>query len=72
MEHDEEIIRAADKIVDIGPEAGVNGGTVVAEGNFKELLQSNSLTAKYLNQDLKCAARKTQNLHGTPKYSWSA
>lgn len=55
VEHDEEIIRAADKIVDIGPEAGVNGGTVVAEGNINELLQSNSLTAKYLNQDLKIA-----------------
>ena len=66
VEHDEEIIRAADKIVDIGPEAGVNGGTVVAEGNFKELLQSNSLTAKYLNQDLKIALpekRKTSTGH---------
>lgn len=66
VEHDEEIIRAADKIVDIGPEAGVNGGTVVAEGNLKELLQSNSLTAKYLNQDLKIALpekRKTSTGH---------
>ena len=66
VEHDEEIIRAADKIVDIGPEAGVNGGTVVAEGNFKELLQSNSLTAKYLKQDLKIALpekRKTSTGH---------
>ena len=42
-------IRCADQIVDIGPEAGSNGGLVVAQGTIKEVLKSNSLTSKYLN-----------------------
>lgn len=52
VEHDEDIMRQADYIIDIGPEAGTLGGNVVAEGNFQELLLSNSLTAKYLNGNL--------------------
>ncbi len=53
VEHDEDIMKEADYIIDIGPEAGTFGGHVVAEGNFKEILKSDSLTAKYLNEDLK-------------------
>ena len=53
VEHDEEIMKASDEIIDIGPEAGVFGGEVVAQGSFKELLKSQSLTAKYLNGELK-------------------
>ncbi len=49
VEHDEEMIRAADHIVDIGPEAGRHGGEIVANGNLDSILKSNSLTAKYLN-----------------------
>ena len=49
VEHDEDIIRCADQIVDIGPEAGSKGGMVVAQGTIKEILKSNSLTSKYLN-----------------------
>jgi excinuclease ABC subunit A len=49
VEHDEDIMKAADRIIDIGPEAGSHGGHVVAEGNFNEILQSKSLTAQYLN-----------------------
>ena len=49
VEHDEEIMRAADHIIDIGPEAGTHGGQVVAEGSFEEILASDSLTASYLN-----------------------
>ncbi len=52
VEHDEDIMKEADYIIDIGPEAGTYGGNVVAEGNFKEILKSDSLTAKYLNEDL--------------------
>lgn len=48
VEHDEEIMRAADTIVDIGPLAGVHGGEVVFSGNFNQLEGSDSLTAKYL------------------------
>jgi excinuclease ABC subunit A len=49
VEHDEDIMKAADEIIDIGPEAGTLGGEVVATGNFKQILASESLTAKYLN-----------------------
>ena len=49
VEHDEDIMRSADQIIDIGPEAGSNGGEIVAQGTIKELLKSNSLTSKYLN-----------------------
>jgi excinuclease ABC subunit A len=52
VEHDEDIMKAADEIIDIGPEAGSFGGEVVATGNYSDLLKSNSLTAKYLNGQL--------------------
>ncbi len=53
VEHDEDIMKAADYIIDIGPEAGTYGGKVVATGDFDQILSSNSLTAQYLNEDLK-------------------
>jgi len=50
VEHDDEVIRAADYIVDIGPKAGVHGGKVVAVGTLKDIMSNeNSLTGKYLN-----------------------
>lgn len=49
VEHDEDIIRAADHIIDIGPQAGVFGGELVAQGTLGEVLKSNSLTADYLS-----------------------
>ena len=50
VEHDEETIRAADEIVDIGPGAGVHGGEVVAQGSVKDIIASkNSITGKYLS-----------------------
>lgn len=49
VEHDEDIMKAADLIIDIGPEAGTFGGEIVAEGTFSEILKSDSLTAHYLN-----------------------
>lgn len=52
VEHDEDIMRASDEIIDIGPEAGTLGGEVVAIGPYKTILQANSLTAKYLNGKL--------------------
>jgi len=52
VEHDEDIMKAADLIIDIGPEAGTFGGEIVAEGTFKKILKSDSLTAKYLNNQL--------------------
>ncbi|WP_299161897.1 excinuclease ABC subunit UvrA [uncultured Tenacibaculum sp.] len=53
VEHDEDIMKEADYIIDIGPEAGTYGGHVVAEGTFDEILKSESLTAKYLSEELK-------------------
>ncbi|MEO1546060.1 MAG: excinuclease ABC subunit UvrA [Bacteroidota bacterium] len=49
VEHDEDIMKAADEIIDIGPEAGTLGGEVVATGDFPTLIASDSLTANYLN-----------------------
>lgn len=49
VEHDEDIMKAADTVIDIGPEAGTHGGEVVAQGTLAEVLQSSSLTASYLN-----------------------
>lgn len=60
VEHDEEIMRAADHIIDIGPEAGTFGGEVVAEGSFQEILNASSLTAKYLNGKMKIDVPKTR------------
>ena len=53
VEHDEDIMKAADMIIDIGPEAGTHGGELVAQGSFSEILQSTSLTSQYLNGELK-------------------
>lgn len=52
VEHDEDIMKAADEIIDIGPEAGTFGGHVVATGSYDDILASDSLTAKYLNGNL--------------------
>ena len=49
VEHDEDIMKAADYIIDIGPEAGTHGGEVVAAGTYEELLKANTLTGKYLS-----------------------
>jgi excinuclease ABC subunit A len=49
VEHDEDIMKAADEIIDIGPEAGTLGGKVVATGDWETILKSDSLTASYLN-----------------------
>ena len=49
VEHDEDIMKAADTVIDIGPEAGTHGGEVVAQGTLAEVLLSSSLTASYLN-----------------------
>ena len=49
VEHDEDAIRTADYVIDMGPGAGVHGGEIVAQGTFKQLLKSkNSITADYL------------------------
>ncbi len=50
VEHDEDAIRQADHIIDIGPGAGIHGGEIIAQGNYKTILKAkNSLTADYLS-----------------------
>lgn len=53
VEHDEEMIRTADQILDFGPRAGIYGGEIIFQGNLEEILKSeNSLTGKYLSGQL--------------------
>jgi len=59
VEHDEDAIRMADYVVDIGPGAGVHGGEIVAEGTLKQVMENpNSLTGKYLSGIEKIAVPK--------------
>ena len=59
VEHDEEAIRSADYIIDIGPGAGVHGGKIVASGSLEQILSSrHSITGKYLSRKLKIAVPK--------------
>lgn len=58
VEHDEDVMRAADYIIDIGPEAGFLGGELVFAGNFKELKNADSLTSKYLTGTLEIEVPK--------------
>ena len=53
VEHDRDMMEAADYIVDIGPAAGIHGGEIVGEGTYKEMLRKHTLTAQYLNGE-KC------------------
>ncbi|WP_426789856.1 excinuclease ABC subunit UvrA [Sphingobacterium sp. WOUb80] len=72
VEHDKDMILHADHVIDMGPAAGVHGGTVVAEGTPQEILKSDSLTAAYLNgtKEVKIPEKrregngKTLSLHG--------
>ena len=67
VEHDEDIMRQADHIIDIGPFAGVHGGEVTAEGNLKSILSNKySLTGQYLSGKLEVpipAKRRVSNDH---------
>ena len=60
VEHDEEIIRAADYIIDMGPEAGRLGGEIVFSGTFDELItRSDNLTASYIRGMVQPGAANT-------------
>lgn len=63
VEHDEDIMKAADAIIDIGPEAGSFGGEVVATGDYEAILKSNSLTANYLNGTMRIEVPKKRREH---------
>ena len=61
VEHDEEMMRQADYIVDIGPRAGRLGGQIVFSGTPAELLQADTLTAKYLRGNLSATIPNSEN-----------
>ena len=59
VEHDEDMIRAADHVIDMGPGAGIHGGRVMAQGSYEDVLANpDSLTGKYLSQVLKIEVPK--------------
>lgn len=61
VEHDEEAVRLADHIIDIGPGAGVHGGYIVAQGNLKQIMaEPKSLTGQYLSGARKIAVPETR------------
>ena len=49
VEHDEELMNSADELIDIGPFAGTNGGEVVFNGTFDDMMSSSTLTSEFLN-----------------------
>ena len=53
VEHDKEMILRSDHVIDLGPFAGVNGGNIISEGTPSELLKNDTITANYLNGNLK-------------------
>ncbi len=52
VEHDPDVIKVADQVVDVGPQAGSRGGEIVYEGSFTGLLQADTLTGRHLQQSL--------------------
>ncbi len=67
VEHDASVIRAADWVVDLGPGAGPDGGTVVAAGTVDQLRASpTSITARYLTQGFSLAAQRSPRLAASP------
>jgi excinuclease ABC subunit A len=70
VEHDEETIRAADYVMDLGPGAGVHGGELVVAGTLKKVCQSKrSITAKYLTGEFKIEVPKTRTM-ANPERGW--
>lgn len=61
VEHEQEMMEAADHLIDIGPEAGINGGQLIFSGSYDEILKDkNSLTGKYLSGELKIDVPKSR------------
>ena len=67
VEHDREMIEQADYVLDIGPKAGIHGGKVVASGTPAQLLKQNSITAKYLRNEMQIAI-PVKRREGTGQY----
>lgn len=66
VEHDRDMMEAADYIVDVGPAAGIHGGELAAIGTYRHILKTNTLTAQYLN-GTKCIAVPKKRRKGNGK-----
>ena len=64
VEHDKDMIESSDFIVDLGPEAGIHGGEIVAKGSLKKILKNKNLTARYLKNQLKIEVPKRRKENG--------
>lgn len=69
VEHDEDMMKAADWIVDIGPKAGRRGGEVVFQGSYPDMMATHTLTAQYLNGEQSIAI-PTERRKGNGKSIW--
>jgi len=69
VEHDRDVIKNADYILDIGPGAGKNGGEVVFSGNLDELLKSDCLTGQYIAEKKKVSVSKNRKIDWSKKIS---
>ncbi|MBO7141877.1 MAG: excinuclease ABC subunit UvrA [Bacteroidales bacterium] len=69
VEHDEDIIRSADEIIDIGPKAGIYGGEIMFQGSIKQLETADSLTARYLTgrEKIDIPTRRIWNPKASPR-----
>ncbi|HKD44714.1 MAG TPA: excinuclease ABC subunit UvrA [Candidatus Angelobacter sp.] len=66
VEHDAEVMRASDRILDLGPGAGENGGRIIASASYEQLQKiSSSLTGRYLSQELRIQVPQTRRKPGT-------
>jgi len=67
VEHDQEVMRSSDRILDLGPGAGENGGRVIASATYSELKKiPASLTGRYLSEELRIQIPQTRRRPGTP------
>jgi len=69
VEHDPDVIKIADHIVDVGPAAGIHGGQIMFEGSYEQLLQSDTLTGQFIGKDLpiKTNPRRSSEVYQTQK-----
>lgn len=63
VEHDEDLMKQADLIIDIGPEAGTFGGELVAQGTFEEMLKEDTLTGNYLSGRMEISVPKKRRTY---------
>ena len=64
VEHDKNMIESSDFIVDLGPQAGIHGGEIVAKGDLQQILKNKNLTARYLKKQLKIEVPKRRKENG--------